>query len=247
MLCGSKGSVPRREDKKLHMEGTQGSKNGTRISDSQAQNETIRWLSDNQNVISILMVGSKNPSLQEEALAVFSMAACNLIRIEPEWIPRKYNEQAYYLSHIQDKDDWAVDTRLFQMLNQLWGPYNIDRFADHVNTRLLRFNSRYWCPGTEAVDVFTCNWGKDLNWICPSLYLVPRVLCHAEKTHAAGTLIVPVWRSAPFWPIIYPDGIHPAKFITETKTFGKPIVTGLSGQAFPACDILAMCFRFTST
>ena len=127
------------------------------------KNERIRWFSDNQNVVRILDIGSKNSSLQEEALAVFYMAACNFICIEPEWIPHKHNEQADYLSRIQDKDDWAVKARVFQTLNQLWGPYTIDRFADHLNTKLPRFNSRYWCPGTEAVDAFTCNWGRDLN------------------------------------------------------------------------------------
>ena len=61
MLCSSGGLRPRREDKKLHMEKTQGSKKGTGISDSQAQKRS--WFSDNQNVVSILMIGSKSQSL----------------------------------------------------------------------------------------------------------------------------------------------------------------------------------------
>jgi len=72
------------------------------------KNERIRWFSDNQNVVRILEVGSKNPPLQREALAVFSMAARSLIRIEPEWIPCAHNQQADYLSRIQDRDDWMI-------------------------------------------------------------------------------------------------------------------------------------------
>ena len=28
-------------------------------------------------------------------------------------------------------------------------------------------------------------------------------------------MIVPCWYSAPFWPILYPNGVIPAKFIRE--------------------------------
>ena len=48
------------------------------------KNERVRWFSDNQNVVRILDVGSKQPHLQQETLAVFTIAARNLIRIEPE-------------------------------------------------------------------------------------------------------------------------------------------------------------------
>ena len=48
------------------------------------KNERIRWFSDNQNVVRILQVGSKKGHLQQEVLAIFSMAAKNLIRLEPE-------------------------------------------------------------------------------------------------------------------------------------------------------------------
>lgn len=28
-----------------------------------------------------------------------------------------------------------------------------------------------------------------------------------------GSLVVPAWKSAPFWPLICPDGVHLAPFI----------------------------------
>jgi len=72
---------------------------------SKLKNQRIWWVSDNQKVERILEVGSKKPTLQKEALAVFSLATRNLIYIEPEWVPRTENQQADYLSHIQDRDD----------------------------------------------------------------------------------------------------------------------------------------------
>ena len=212
------------------------------------KNERVRWFSDNQNVVRILEIGSKKPQLQEEALAVFSIAAQNLIRIEPQWIPRSENQKADYLSRLQDTDDWKVQPFVFSELDRLWGPHTIDRFANQLNTQLARFNSRWWCPNTEAVDAFTCDWGGDINWVCPPPYLIPRVIRHAAKTHAKGTLIFPCWPSAPYWPMIYPDGIVTADFITAIKVFQAllcPVLPGRSGNSLPSCDVLAVYFDFT--
>ena len=90
------------------------------------KNERIRWFSDNQNVVRIMEIGSKKPELQEEAFAIFSIAAQNLIRIKPQWIPRSENQQADYLSRLKDIDDWQIQPLIFSQLDGLWGPHTID-------------------------------------------------------------------------------------------------------------------------
>ena len=44
---------------------------------------------------------------------------------------------------------------IYGLIDIKWGPHDVDRFASAHNTKLVRFNSRYWDIGTEAVDVFT--------------------------------------------------------------------------------------------
>ena len=183
------------------------------------KNECIRWFSDTQNVVRIMEIGSKIPELQEEAFVIFSITAWNLIRIEPQWIPRSKNQQADYLSRLRDTDDWMIQPAIFAHLDRLWGPHTIDRFANQLNSQLSRFNSRWWCPNTEAVDTFTCNWGSDINWACPPPFLVPRCNRHAAKTCAVGTLIFPCWPSAPYWPLLYPDGQSTAGLSLTSKYF----------------------------
>ena len=56
------------------------------------KNKCIRWLSNNHNVVRIMEICSKKPELQEEAFAIFSIAAQNLIRIEPQWISHSENQ-----------------------------------------------------------------------------------------------------------------------------------------------------------
>ena len=211
------------------------------------KNERIRWFSDNQNVVRILQTGSRKPDLQTEALAIFSTALGGQIRIEPEWIPRTQNEEADALSRIIDYDDWGVDPLLFARLDSLWGPHSIDRFASFYNTKLPRFNSRYWNPGSEAVDAFTCDWSNECNWLCPPPYLLPRTIKYVIQTGAIGTLIVPRWLSAPFWPMLFPDGHHPAPFISEVVVIDKSeclLIPGRSGnnlfKGIPNTDLLAI-------
>ena len=141
-------------------------------------NERVRWFSDNLNVVRIIDTGSRNPKLQKEALEIYSTALRWQVRTEPEWVPREQNQ----LSHMLDRDDWSIQPAVFQQLDCLWGPHSVDRFAIYVNTQLPRFNSCYWNSGSEAVDVFTCDWSGENNWLCPLLFLIPRVIRHVLKT-----------------------------------------------------------------
>ena len=95
---------------------------------------------------------------------------------------------------------------IFHQLDLMWGPHTVDRFANVNNRQLEHFNSRFWDPKTEVVDAFTVDWGDNTNWWCPPVGLAPRLIQHACKTKALGTLIVSEWLSAPFWPILFPEG-----------------------------------------
>ena len=178
-------------------------------------NMRVRWFTDNQNVAHILKVGSKQQHLQTMALEVFFLTIQNHIHLEPEWIPRELNTQADYLSRIIDYDDWQLNHRVFSDLDRLWGPHTVDRFASNDNTQIERFNSRCWCPGTEAVDAFTVHWAGENNWLCPPITLVARVIRHAQVCQAEGTLIVPAWPSASFWPLLCPEGQCFASFVLQ--------------------------------
>ena len=76
----------------------------------------------------------------------------------------------------------------------------MDRFANRVNAKLPSFNSRLWNPGS-------LNWHGENNYACPPIcVLILRVLHHNRNCKASGSLIAPLWHSAPFWPMICPDG-----------------------------------------
>ena len=118
-----------------------------------------------------------------------------------------------------------VDPNFFNFINMAWGPHTVDCFAASHNSQVARFHSRFWCPGAEAVDTFTVNWEDEMCWLVPPVYLVGRALRHAEVCKTRGTLVVPMWKSAFFWPLLCPDGVHLAPFIHAW--FLQPVYDGL--------------------
>lgn len=216
-------------------------------------NNRVRWFTDNQNVARILQVGSRQPQLQEVALKIFSLTITCQIRLEPEWVPREENERADYLSRIIDLDDWFLNPAIFAQLDARWGPHTIDRFADCNNNQLVRFNSRCWNPGSEAVDAFTVDWSGETNWWCPPIALIPRVIRHAQACSACGTLIVPSWLSAPFWPMLCPIRGRFAPFVSEVVELPQqeglflPSVSGavLFNGEIPNTAVLALRCDFS--
>ena len=182
---------------------------------SRLAGHSVKWFTDNQGVVHIVSSESRKPHLQDGAMAIFELCFQHSIKLEMDWIPRSLNTQADFLSRIVDYDDWGVDPCIFQAIDASWGPHSVDCFASSYNALLPRFHSRFWSPGCEAVDIFTVNWGNELNWWVPPLHLICRTIRHASQCRAKGTMIIPAWKSAPFWPIICPDGQHLAPFIHQ--------------------------------
>ena len=50
---------------------------------------------------------------------------------------------------------------------------------------------------------------------------MPRVVLHTKKCAAKATLLIPEWPSAPFWPMLFPDGHHTEAFVTDKEVIDK--------------------------
>ena len=105
--------------------------------------------------------------------------------------------------------------RIFRLLDLRWEPHSIDRFADEHNHLLPRSDFRFWSPCCETMDTFTRSWGFDNNWICPPPNLVLGALKHMRPCCPQGSLIAPLRRSAPFWPLLVSDGLQLAHFVED--------------------------------
>ena len=179
--------------------------------------QKVKWFSDNSNVPRIIKCGSPKPDLQDISMSIFSICRQHDIILFPLWIPRAENTLADELSKIQDFDDWSLDDSSFSLIDALWGPHSVDRFASPHNAKLPVFNTRFWCRGSSGVDAFGQNWSVGNNYICPPASLIVQVFSRLKSFKAAGTLIIPKWTSAMFWPVICPDGSHLEEHIMDWR------------------------------
>ena len=190
--------------------------------------QSVQWVTDNTGVVSILQSGSRKPYLHYVALDVWNVCQEHDITLSPVWVPRERNSEADFLSKCGDSDDWEVTWDKFTELDTKWGPHDVDRFASNYNSKCTRFNSRWWCPGTEAVDAFSVRWSNTIGWYVPPPRLVAQVIAKMRRDVARGTLIVPVWFSAPFWPLLFPDG--KATFVSEFVNFSSSCIISGKGR-----------------
>ena len=186
------------------------------------RNKLVVWATDNDPAVRIISKGSRKPHLHSLAVDIYYICRENRIDLHTVWVPREFNQDADTLSKTIDYDDWTTTWPFFHFIDSLWGPCTIDRFANEKNAKTPRFNSKHWNPGSEAVDAFAQDWGKETNWLVPPIHLIPQVILHAERCAAAGILLVPAWRSAPFWPLLFADDGRPKPWILDTITYQDP-------------------------
>ena len=69
------------------------------------------------------------------------------------------------------------------------------------------FYSRYWNTKSIGIDAFSVDWSGINGWFVPPVCLLLRVLLYMKQCSAHGTVVIPLWRSASFWPFLCPDGV----------------------------------------
>ena len=133
----------------------------------------------------------------------------------------------------------------------MFGPFTVDCFASQYTAKCEKFYSKFWCPGSHGVDAFCFDWSRENCWLVPPLYLVVKVIFHLEFCHSRGTLVVPAWKSAIFWPVLFPLGL-PRRSVKHVLEFAcddqdvfdvptRPIKTLFSKGQFKA-SVMAISF-----
>ena len=159
------------------------------------RNSNVKLYSDNKNVKSVLVSGSRIENIHSIAADLNKFCEKEKIVICLEWIPREENELSDHLSRCHDSDDWVISEKEFLQLDKSWGPHSVDRFASHLNNKCETFNSRWWVPGTSGIDAFAQMWNYDVNWLVPPPRLIAKCIDKMHDDKAVGTLIAPKWKS----------------------------------------------------
>ena len=165
--------------------------------------QSLQVVSDNKNVKHILQVGSKKVKLNDICLDIVQSCDDNDVTLSASWVPREKNQEADSLSRKGDNDDWGMQWWVFKMLDEKWGPHTYDRFASSYNRKCDKFSSKFWCAGCSGVDALSQSWARENNWLVPPPNMITVVVKKVFRENLQATLVIPVWKSAPFWPLIY--------------------------------------------
>ena len=146
-----------------------------------------------------------------------------------------------------------LDPACFTVLDQLWGPHTVDHFASILTRQLPRYCSRYRNPGSEAADAFTVSWQGENNWLFPPPYLIPRILLHMAYGMEEGTLIIPEWPSARWWPLLVSHQNTWQPFVCDSRRilpynglFSPGVeASSIFAAGAPAFAVMALHLKFT--
>ncbi|CEP11776.1 hypothetical protein, partial, partial [Parasitella parasitica] len=129
-------------------------------------NSTVLIRTDNTTSLSYInkQGGTRSLPLLELATEVWTWCLQHKIMIQAQHIQGLHNKIADFESRRQFfKNQWMIKPHIFQQIQQTWGPFSIDLFADRT-TRLLP-NYVSWMPDPEAryTDALSIPWNNFLN------------------------------------------------------------------------------------
>lgn len=115
----------------------------------------------------------------------------------------KLNKRADALSRWKrDRSDWRLNPRVFRRVDRMWGRHTVDLFATRLNAQLPRFVSWWHDPEAWATDAFLQDLRPENAYANPPFSMVARLLAMVRRQRATMTVIVPVWRTQPWWPML---------------------------------------------
>ena len=111
---------------------------------------SILLLTDNISVVAHVnkMGGTKSTLLTSQVKDLWAWCLQREITVTAQHLPGLENVTADYLSrHLSDRTDWMLDPSVFQCLNEVWGPMQVDLFASRFTTQLHRHGLPHsWRP-----------------------------------------------------------------------------------------------------
>ena len=181
----------------------------------------IRIMSDNSTAIAYINSkgGTKSPPL--DALAADIWEFCNEkgIHISAAHIPGAKNTTADHMSRtFSDQTEWMLHPNILNILvKELGFKPEVDLFASRLNKQLSKYVSWIPDPGCIAVDAFSLSWADIKFYAFPPFSLVGKSIAKIIKENAMGIMIIPLWPSQFWYPMMLKYLVMPPVVLPQTK------------------------------
>ena len=117
------------------------------------RNKKVQVLTDNAiSVACVNNLGGPCKKLSNMMEAIWTH--CNSLRIQLSacHLAGKSNIRVDLLSQICSPYEWQLNTRIFKVLDKMWGPHMVDWCASMQTTQLDQYNSLHWNPMSKGID-----------------------------------------------------------------------------------------------
>ena len=188
---------------------------------NQLAGKNVQVLSD--NITTVAFVNNRGGSTLELdmiAREIHIVSWENNITLSAKYLSGINNWKADHLSRIKSTYEWKLHPGLFNMVDAMWGPHDIDRFASMMTSQLKEYNSLFWDPLSSGVDALAqSDWNIKNNYVNPPFALIPKVLDIIQNQKAVATLIAPMWRGQPWFQRLLAMSIsNPIKLPVSNRT-----------------------------
>lgn len=194
---------------------------------NQFQGKTIQILSDNITTVAYLNhMGGPYKDLTDLARVIWLECFQNRVMIVCRHLKGILNVRADQLSRLRTKFEWRLHPRLFKMLDRLWGPHSIDRFASITTAQLSLYNSRFFDPLSSGVDALAQkDWSIHNNYVNAPFRLIPELIKIVQEQKAVATMIAPWWPAQPWFQDLKRLSIRPPIQLPNTWNAMQPMTT----------------------
>jgi hypothetical protein len=213
---------------------------------SRLHGQSVVLRSDNMtNVANICRGGGRSERTTQIATHVWELCVRESIHLTAIYHPGAVNTLADQLSRTQwERDDWMLAPSLFQGADRLWGPLTTDLFASSGNHQVPRYYSRYPDAFAAGLDALRQNWHGLQAYANPPFALLGRVARKIETDTATVVVVLPEWRSAPWWPLLFPLLVDTPRRLPRAQSTFRPASMGnLVGVGVPPWETL--CVRLS--
>ena len=141
--------------------------------------------------------------LGKHARTLWEWCLSKKITLRAEHIPGRLNVIADAESRAKpDAADWKLDSKVFKVLNQSFGPFTVDLFANRNNAQLERFYSYVPDPLAEQFDALVQPWREGNAYAFNPFNLISKCLKKIRLEGATLLIVCPVWPAQAWDPYL---------------------------------------------
>lgn len=175
------------------------------VTSPQFQGRRLRIYVDNTTTMAYVnkFGGTKSLKLMVLANKIWTHCLTTGTTISTAFVPSSFNPADPPSRQLEQQLEWSLTQDCFNMIDNKWGPHQMDLFASNKNNKLPRYMSWRHDPSAYAQDALHQPWTNlGRLYVCPPWNLLPQVLERLRREKLPATVITPNWTGSLWYPML---------------------------------------------